>query len=318
MMRRAIAYGLSLCLLVTAFAAVGEVESEWTVEEWEEIYSVLEGEDKELRIHDNFRISVSPHDLDIAPNLDEMWLNILLMGTDTGDIRLNFGRSDALMIASIHRTTGEIRLSSIVRDLYVDIPGVSRPNRINAANAFGGPLLAIKTVNQTLDMNITYYCSINFRGYREIIDLLGGVELTLTLAEASLCKAQHTTAPQVLNGEQALAYSRIRSLDSNFGRNERQRDVLLAIFRELKNHSSAAEILSLIQVSLGYLDTNLPPAQILNLALTVFGNTTLDMPTLSLPAEGAYRYETSPYGQSVVSFDREATVQTLHAFIFGS
>ncbi len=310
---------VTVILALVLPAAFAEEPADWTDEEWKQINAFLnEGGDKEIPLLDKFRVTVSPDDLDPVEGLSGEWLNILLLGTDSHFSKaLNSGSSDLTMIASINIGTGEIRLTSLVREIYVDIPGLSRPNRINVTNAFGGPLLAVKTVNSVFTMNITKYCTVNFRGFEEVIDMLGGVELTLTIAEAKACGAKMTTAPQVLDGKTALSYARIHTvLGGNIAAADRNMNVLLSILKKMKSGIPLQDILSTIFTALGWMDTNLTAADIIRLATMIFKNPNLTMETLRLPQDGHWNYMTSPWGQSVVEFDKEAAVKALYEFIY--
>ncbi len=309
---------LALAALLLLCPPIIRAEGNWTDEEWVDIYAALESGDKQIELLEYFRVMVDPGDLNVTAGLDSDWHNILLLGTDSHFSKmLNSGSSDLTLIASVNVKTGEIKLTSFVRDMYVDIPGVNRPNRINVTNAFGGPLLAIKTVNTEFGMNIEDYCSINFRGFSEVIDILGGVELSLSLAEAEICGTLRTTAPQTLNGDQALAYARIHGrLGNNFDAMDRNINVLQSIIRKLKSGASMGDIIQTITVALGYMDTNLTVADIIALTAAIARNKDLTVETLSLPRDGDWQYAASPWGQSIVAFDKDATREALYAFIY--
>jgi len=258
---------------------------------------------------------VEAHDLSVVNGLDEDWMNILLLGTDTGNIKLNYGRTDAMMVLSLNTKTGQMKLTSLVRDMLVEIPGFKIRNRINTANAFGGPLLAMKTVNEVLGLNIEHYCSINFGGFREVVDYLGGITLTLSGAEASIVAARHSTDPQVLNGEQALSYVRIRELDNNFGRNERQRKFLTAVLEQVRI-SSIDKIIGAISGGFKAIATNLTTGEVFALLPALIRNAD-DMAALSLPQEGAYKFSITASGASVIEFDTDKVRGVFHAFVYG-
>ncbi len=221
----ALAALLALILVVPAglMESTSPVEAEGLVELGDEdaaaLLEALESAEHALPEGDSFRITVSPDDLSVQEGLDPDWQHILLMGTDTGNKVLNYGRTDTMIIASINSKTKQVKLTSLVRDMLVDIPGLNSPNRINTANSFGGPLLAMKVVNEVMGLNITRYASINFSGFSTLIETLGGVKIVLSAGEASELKMRHNDEPQMLNGEKALEYVRIRNLDNNFGRN---------------------------------------------------------------------------------------------------
>ncbi len=261
-----------------------------------------------------FRIHVDQNDLSVNENLPSEWWNILLLGTDTGG-KLDYGRTDAMLILSVHTDTGEMKLTSLIRDMWVNIPGLKTPNRINAANAFGGPCLAMKTVNTVLGQNIEHYCSVNFSGLIRLVDIIGGVPLEITSTEAYLIGAQLHDGVADLDGEQALEYARIRKLDNNFGRNERQRKLLTSIANQVLDTMDTAMVLNTIAEMLPYVDTNLTFSDILQLLKLLGMNQGLAIDMLNLPSEEEFHYGSSN-GAGYVSFDQESVRQELYAFIY--
>ena len=305
-----------LCILMLAFAVpamAGDKAPALTEEQKAMLEAALENLETEIPIAEEFRVKVDADDLSAAGGLDGEWMNILLLGTDTGNLQLNYGRTDAMLIASINIKTGKVKLASLVRDMLVNIPVVDWQNRINAANAFGGPLLAVKTVNEVLGLNITRYCSVNFRGFANIIDSLDGVQLLMSEAEARQVGVSPSDGAVALSGEQALAYVRIRSLDDNFGRNNRQRKLLDAVLVKGKA-SPMDKALAAITEAFKSMDTNITMSEVIKLAPIVLKNAdTMDM--LSLPKAGHYR--NAKHGEmSVVVFDAEKTRETIHSFIY--
>ena len=119
---------------------------------------------------------VNVSDLSLNTSLPSEWLNVLLMGTDERHLS-NSARADALIICSINRNSGEVKLSSIMRDLAVELDDIGKYSgtyRINAASYFGGPELAMRTINENFKMNIQYYVMVNFFGFQKIAERLGG------------------------------------------------------------------------------------------------------------------------------------------------
>ncbi len=310
---------LSLALVVITLVSLSmgglASEPEFTQEQLDALNAALIDDNSELTIGEEFRVQVSPDDLSVTSGLDPAWFNVLLLGTDTGGKVLNYGRTDTMMVLSINKTTGEMRLSSLVRDMYVNLPHLKIPNRINTANAFGGPLYAIKVVNETLGLNIKDYFSVNFQGFKSIIDYLGGVTMSLSLAEARIAGAALTTEPQLLNGEQALAYVRIRELDNNFGRNPRQRKLLDAMLKQLLSSSDLNQIMTALTESLKYLSTNMTISELLQLVPPVLRNK-IEMEMVGFPITGDWHNEMIGGVMSVVIFDQEKTKEKLHHFIY--
>ena len=164
-------------------------------------------------------------------------VNIALYGVDSEAGQFS-GRSDAIMIASVNGKTGQIKLISIARDTYVSVPGHYN-TKINHAYSYGGPELAIQTLNENFGMDITDYVTVNFDSLADIIDEMGGVTIDVTEEERYQInvylrrgQALAETGMVNLNGPQAVSYSRIRKIDSDTMRASRQREVLAALFNK--------------------------------------------------------------------------------------
>lgn len=244
---------------------------------------------------------------DINPDV----INILLMGVDNKDAK-SPSRSDSMMVATINKKTGEIKLTSLMRDMYVEIPGRELKNRINTGYFFGGPALAIKTVNRNFDLNIKHYVTIDFSGFTEVIDELGGVDITITDDEAKIIGLKKSGTHN-LNGQQALAYSRIRKIGNDFARTQRQRTVFNSLFKKMKS-TSILRIPGLLNKLLPYFETNLAKKDILSLTYEVLKSDTDNIETLRIPLDGAYRSE-SIRGMSVLVPDIERNTDAIHDFI---
>lgn len=308
---------LLACILMLAAAPAVRMEEPFlTDEEYLELELALRDDSKDVPVQEEFRVNLMPGDVSAVSGLDENWVNILLLGTDTGNITLNYGRTDTMIIMSVNRQTGKVRLSSLVRDMYITLPVLQRENRINTANAFGGPLLAIKAVNETFGLNIANYVSINFSGFKKVIDSLGGVELVLNSSESQIVGVPASKEAQLLNGEQALSYVRIRSLDSNFGRNERQRKLLTSLFNKMLSGSSMQQATAALMESIKHMATNMSLNDLLTLVVPIFSGMS-GMETMGFPLEGDYNHKTLGGDDAVIEFDREATTQKLHAYIYG-
>lgn len=130
--------------------------------------------------------TIDPDKLDINANLPSNVVNILLVGVDTRSTSLDDGlqNGDVQIIVSINKDDGSIKLTSILRDLYVTIPGYKNKNRINTAYSRGGGQLAMRTINKNFELNIENYITINFYGLASIIDSLGGIDIEMTAKEA--------------------------------------------------------------------------------------------------------------------------------------
>ena len=275
-------------------------------------------EDKNIQTE--FRIQVAEGDYSAVEGLDKDVMNILLLGTDS-DGMLNYGRSDTMIICSIHKKTGLVQLSSIARDLYIDIPQSNFKDRINTANSYGGPRLAMKAVNEVFGLNIEHYVTVNFSGFERIVEVLGGVDIEISAAEAGQINQRsssdrHAAAGLMhMDGKQALAYVRIRNLDNTFGRNSRQRTFLSAVINKVISEKDIFQIIDLIGVCLDYMDYNLSFGDIVKIAWTVLTKgVTLDM--YSCPGTDEYYYKDIEGKGSVVIGRMDKAVPSLHAFIY--
>jgi LCP family protein required for cell wall assembly len=258
--------------------------------------------------------------------------NILLFGLDNRKDS-EPGHSDAIMIASIDRKNKSIKLTSLMRDMYVDIPG-KKDNRINTAYFMGGPALAIKTVNTNFDMNIEDYVTVDFHALEQIINLVDGIEIELSKAEAKAIneyidelnkiskdgtKVKRITKSglQTLNGRQATAYARIRSVGrDDFERTERQRRVMSELFKKAKN-ISVTKIPELVTTVLPNVKTSLDKGEIVDLAIAVLGFGTKDIEQFRIPTDGSFS-DKKIDGMLVLAPDIEKNTEALHNFIYGT
>jgi len=193
-------------------------------------------------------LGISPKTQKRVSSMANPPINIALFAVDRRN-KSDEGNSDVIMIITIDQVTKKIKMSSIMRDTYVNIEGKGL-DKINAAFAIGGPQLAIKTINQNFDMDIQEYINVDFFGTAKMIDALGGVEINVKpeeipylnnyLKEISIIENIPTvdvTSPgiQKLNGKQTVAYTRIRAVGhGDYERTERQRAVLVALFNKIK------------------------------------------------------------------------------------
>ena len=280
--------------------------------------------------------------LSVREGLPSEWMNVLLLGTDER-ILSESGRTDAMMICSINTSTGEVKLTSIMRDLAVTFDDIGEYNGtygINAANFFGGPKLAMKTVNRLFDMNIQNYVMVNFFGFGKIAQRLGGVEVDITEDEMNIINkdivAQFKMAykegitdfdpEQVkltsygpnthLNGNQTLAYARIRHLDGgDYMRTTRQQTVLTKLLEKAKK-LSLIDLTMLGTEMLPMIRTNMDLDFILKVAGTVMGNGITNLETFRLPVNGSYKEEVRKEKSLLWDCDYATNAVKLYDFIY--
>lgn len=225
--------------------------------------------------------SENPNADSLQKNIQNKYIkNIALLGIDAGED--NIGRSDCILIATIDTEHNKIKLSSIIRDSYVTIPGRTEKDKINHAYAFGGPELTLETLNWNFDLDITQFVSVNLSSFPKLIDAIGGINIDIKQDELDcinkyiheLNSVNGTDSPDItengmqpVDGTQALAYARIRyTTGGDFERNHRQRIVLETVFEKLKE-IPITEYPHTLDILLPLVDTNLSSSEILGLCL---------------------------------------------------
>lgn len=241
-------------------------------------------------------------------------VNILLIGQDAREGE-NQARSDSMILCTYNRSTRQLTMTSFLRDLYVPIPDHGN-NRINAAYTFGGAPLLKKTIDRNFNIAIDGSVEVDFSHFSEIIDFLGGVQLQLRQDEADVINRQTGSSlsegTHVLDGFQALTYSRIRSLDADgdFSRTGRQRKVMEALAQSLRG-SSLKELTPVISQILPMITTDLSRGQLLLYAMEILPNLSqMDIRSQSIPAEGTFTDQTVD-GMAVLAADMDAQRQHL-------
>jgi len=262
-----------------------------------------------------------------APHLDEI-LNILLIGTDSR--HAENGNSDVMMVITVDRIHGTLKMMSIMRDLWVPIPGHGT-DKINGAYAIGGAELAMKTVNQNFGLDVTKYVEVDIEGAEKLIDIAGGVDIDVTQPEIfwlnwnldeennaifpDTPKVPYVTSAglQHLVGRQAVCYARIRKLDSDFVRTQRERTVLKALLANFQKVSVVTKA-RMIQEGLSDCTTNLSPTEITWLGIEALPLQKNGVKEMLLPTEGDYKVYRG--GTWCMVPDRNAMLPRIQRFIW--
>lgn len=245
--------------------------------------------------------------------------NILLIGTDarTSDYR---GRSDSMILVSINKKTGQIVMTSIMRDIYLSIPGKSK-NRINAAYSWGGASLLIKTIEDHFKIRIDKYVQVDFLSFEKVINAVGGVDMYINDDEMSIMKPllgdqYHGAGTYHLDGAQALRFARIRYVGkSDFERTQRQRRMLQEILRSAQS-LSISEMNDWLDVILPMLTTDLERGEILDLILHSGSYLKYDRVELRIPYDGTWR-NMRIGGKAVLGIDFEKNRKKMIEVIYG-
>lgn len=273
---------------------------------------------------------------EISDELSKDVTNIALFGIDTRNLSSFKGRSDSIIILTLDHKTGSVKLTSILRDTLVPVEGRG-VQKINAAYAYGGPQLAIKTLNLAFNLNIRDYATVNFAGMADIIDAIGGVQVTLTEAERQSVNASvnamkitsgaayepiEATGKQLLNGAQAVAFARIRKTKTSdgvrddYGRTDRQRYVLEQLFNKALT-LDMAKYPSFIKQLLPHMETSLSYSEILEMSTILAKKPSFA--EARIPYDYSMYIPVKDYPSSVgsvkyYSFDYAADM--VHAFIY--
>ena len=254
------------------------------------------------------------------PNIE----NILVIGTDSRDVTKERGRSDALIVVSYNKKTGAIKMISILRDSLVPIEGRGW-NRINAAYSFDGVGLCINTVNQLLDLDIQRFVVVDFNGVTDFIDRAGGITINLTQKEVDYLtnysngQVKYNVGPNKFNGDRTLVYMRIRKIDSDFKRTERQRYVIETLAKKIITEKSLSEIYDLTNFAFGLVKTNISLSELTsvigNVATSAMQNG-INIDSHNVPFNDAYTYKYYN-GMAIVSFDINDAARRVNKIIYG-
>lgn len=253
------------------------------------------------------------------PNIE----NILLVGIDATQGNVAEGsyganRADSIMVMSVNKKTNTLKIASLMRDTKTYFPNTQSNHKLNAAFSYGGIGLQIDVVNYAYKLDIQKYMQFDFDGFSKIIDAVGGVPITLTATEAqySYINVGTQAGTYLLNGAQALGYTRTRKIDTDFDRVQRQRNVIMAIYNKFKTANIATKV-SVLNQCTGFFKTNIPTTELTG-TLMSFESNLHDVQQISIPTEddGMYTTETSPIFFWDLNWDAE--VAKLHNYIFGN
>lgn len=245
--------------------------------------------------------------------------NILILGVDNAE-----NASDAIMVLSIDRGTNALKLTSIMRDLYVDLPGDA--DKINYAYNLGGVEYTISTLNKLFNLDIKKYIKIDFNEFVSIIDYFGGLEINITEAERSVINDKligdgtynenklTQSGNVLLNGYQALAYSRVRVIDSDFVRTQRMRNVMMGIFGKIKE-ASITEYPKIIADLSSNVTTNIETMDMLDMGNFMISVDSSNIKQFRIPVDGS-TVDSNTNGVYNLKWNVEENTNAFHNFIY--
>lgn len=265
-----------------------------------------------------------------AEESESEWWNILLLGGDSRDIN-SYDRTDTMIILSVNRETNEMKMTSIMRDTWVKLTS-SKSGKINAANVYGGPELAVQVVNESFGTDIEDYILVNMKNLVELIDMVGGVDIEVNASEQKWTNeyaqdylksiADYDGETQLnangmvhLNGLLAVAYMRNRYTDSDYGRVMRQQKVLLAVAERAQN-MEVDELMALADDVSERVMTNMDVDQMKQIATVGLVTEVESVGQYRVPVDGTFDSGTFS-GTWMIRPNLEKNQQLLHDFIYG-
>ena len=260
--------------------------------------------------------------------------NILLIGLDGTSDKFP-KRSDTMIILTIDNLNKSLKLTSLARDTLVKIPGRGE-EKLTHAYAYGQEELLMQTINENFDLDIKDYAVVNFKSFIDIVDIIGGVDINVNEKEIHHLNevikecygVNHEDTKNIeyitssgnhnLNGYQALAYARIRKLDTIYKRDERQRLILTNIAHKLSD-VSISKYLQIAKSILRHIKVNIAFNKIIDLAFIAHELASYDISQLEFPIS-EYREEgrIGEKGTYVVKWDKNKNIELLHQFIYGN
>ena len=249
-------------------------------------------------------------------------VNILLLGCDC-DNYSEMSRSDSMMILSIDEENRELKLTSLMRDMRVNIPGYGK-DKLNAAYAYDTSVkLLLETIKENFRLSIDKFICVNYEAFTDVVDLLGGIDVEIQDKEIRAINLSIGTyedklsAPgmQTLNGAQALAYCRMRRVGNDTERTRRQRDALEAVFAQVKS-CDLSDIIRITNLMAPSILTNLSVGEILSLVSSLPEYRGYEVLQFSIPVDG---YWTDLVIDQIqyINFDAKKNVKELIKFIYG-
>lgn len=246
--------------------------------------------------------------------------NILIIGSDARD-GLGGQRSDSMILFSIDKKNRNIKLTSFLRDSYVFIPGAGYEDKLNAAFSLGGPQLAMDTIEYNFGVDIDSYIIIDFNMFTQFIDLLGGVTLDITENEADYMLNELRflgveEGTNQLNGIRTLWYCRMRYLDDDFHRTERQRKVIQAVIKKI-TRTNLFTLLDIVKQVVPNVSTDISRTKLISLgANAVLRYLRYKTVQMQIPAEDTW-WDDYIDGASVIVFNTDENARILQEFIYG-
>ncbi|MCM3568486.1 LCP family protein [Neobacillus mesonae] len=241
-------------------------------------------------------------------------INVLILGSDSrGETQ---ARTDTIMVGHYNLKTHEAKLISLMRDMYVTIPQHGQ-QKLNAAYSFGGPELLRETIKENFGLDIHYYALVDFKGFEKAVDVLvpDGIEVDVPHEMSEGIGMTLEKGKQTLHGKELLGYVRFRKDRlSDFGRVQRQQEVISKLKEEAIGLNTVAKLPELLDISKTYIETNMDTSTILKIGKDMLANRD-GIETLRLPENGSYENKRYQDVGEVLEVDFDQNKKALEAFL---
>ena len=305
------AFLVFLCLVIVAVSCVGFYG-------YNTVDKLLSSFNTDEPLEENLYISSD----ELYSDADQ--INILLVGVDAREGDTD-SRSDTMMLVTLDNKNGQIKLTSFLRDSYVEIAGRNRSSKLNSAYFRGGIQMLVDTLELNFGVEIPYYALVDFEIFTTIVDELGGINVDVTEKESYYTYHSGRVGVPVrieagedvlLNGEQALWYSRIRYLDSDFMRTKRQRKVISAIVEKALT-KEIPELLDLAEAVIPLVKTNLDSDKIMEIGIDAVMDKAWSYPIVQhqIPANKTWSSKTITGVGSCLVMDMEENRELFRSFL---
>jgi polyisoprenyl-teichoic acid--peptidoglycan teichoic acid transferase len=242
-------------------------------------------------------------------------VNVLLLGSDSrGETQ---ARTDTIMVAHYNPDSHKVKLISLMRDMYVSVPEHGQ-QKLNAAYAYGGPELLRETIKENFGLDIHYYAIVDFKGFEKAVDLLvpNGIEVDIPYEMSSGIGMKLEKGKQTLHGEELLGYVRFRhDRLSDFGRVQRQQEVISKLQEEAVSLDSVVKLPELLDLLHTYIDTNIDTSTLLTIGKDILTKKSGDIDTLRIPEDGSFQNKRHEEIGEVLEVDLQQNKEALKNFL---
>ncbi len=244
-------------------------------------------------------------------------INVLLLGSDSRGEKQ--ARTDTIMVAHYDPETHKIKLISLMRDMLVTVPEHGQ-QKLNAAFSYGGPELLRKTIKENFGLDIHYYAMVDFKGFEKAVDLLvpNGIEVDVPYEMSYGIETPLEKGKQQLHGKELLGYVRFRhDRLSDFGRVQRQQEVISKLMNEAVSLNSVVKLPKLVGLVNKYIDTNMDTSTLLTIGKDILTKKSSNIETFRIPEDGSFQNKRDEYLGDVLEVDFDQNIEALNHFLDG-